>query len=127
MGIVNPNGGNGSGDFQPNTAVKRAAVAAFAARTFGWQQECHRNNFPDRCDAKNGNCVDSEIWSDIAALKDYGIVGGYTDTDRPEPRSFTRNLRQNEKCRPDLVRLGRRSFHTCGALVSGSVSCCVGC
>ncbi len=35
LGIVNPNGVNGSGNFQPGTAVKRAEVATFAARTFG--------------------------------------------------------------------------------------------
>jgi len=79
LGIVNPNGVNGSGQFQPNADVKRAEVAAFVARVFGWQHEFHANNFPDKCDANGQNCVDDELWNNVAALKDYGVVGGYAD------------------------------------------------
>ena len=80
LGIVNPQGVNGSGQFQPGNDVKRAEVAAFVARTFGWQREFHRNTFPDRCDPHTVNCVDDELWNNVAALADYGVVGGYTDT-----------------------------------------------
>jgi len=80
LGIVNPQGVNGSGQFQPSGEVKRAEMAAFIARTFNWQDEFHANTFPDRCLATDpSNCIDSELWNDVAALKDYGIVGGYTD------------------------------------------------
>jgi len=79
LGIVNPQGVNGSGRFEPARDVKRAEVAAFVARVFGWQHEFHANNFPDKCDAQGQNCVDDELWNNVAALKDYGIVGGYAD------------------------------------------------
>ena len=79
LGIVNPNGVNGSGQFQPGGNVKRAEIAAFVARTFGWDNEFHSNTFPDKCDANNINCIDDELWNNVAALRDYGVVGGYTD------------------------------------------------
>jgi hypothetical protein len=79
FGIVNPQGVNGSGQFQPARPVARAEVAAFVARTFGWQQEFHRNTFPDRCDPNGANCIDDELWNDVAAIADHGVVGGYTD------------------------------------------------
>jgi alpha-tubulin suppressor-like RCC1 family protein len=79
LGIVNPAGVNNSGQFQPTRQVARAEVAAFIARTFGWDDEFHRNNFPDKCDPSGANCVDDELWNNVAALADYGIVGGYTD------------------------------------------------
>jgi len=79
-GIVNPAGINGSGQFQPGGDVARAEVAAFIARAFGWENEFHANTFPDRCVPGNTtNCIDAKLWNDVAALKDYGIVGGYTD------------------------------------------------
>ncbi len=78
LGIINPVGVNGSGEFQPERPVARAEIAAFVARTFGWDDEFHRNDFPDKCDAQ-GNCVDDELWANVAALADYQIVGGYTD------------------------------------------------
>ncbi len=81
LGIVNPQGVNGSGQFRPTADVKRAEAAAFVARVFGWQKEFHANTFPDKCDPANtGNCIDDELWDNVAALKDYGIVGGYTDS-----------------------------------------------
>jgi alpha-tubulin suppressor-like RCC1 family protein len=80
LGIVNPNGVNGAHQFQPDADVKRAEVAAFIARVFDWDTEFHANFFPDRCDQNNQNCVDDELWNDVAALADYGVVGGYTDT-----------------------------------------------
>ena len=81
LGIINPNGVNGSGQFQPDRAVNRAEMAAFIARLFGWEDEFHANNFPDRCMPKDRqNCIDARLWNDVGALKDYGIVGGYTDT-----------------------------------------------
>jgi len=80
LGIVNPNGVNGSGQFQPERGVARAEVAAFVARVFGWQNEAHGNRFPDRCDARGQNCIDAELWNTVAALQDYGVVGGYTDS-----------------------------------------------
>jgi alpha-tubulin suppressor-like RCC1 family protein len=80
LGIVNPNGVNGSGQFQPQNDVARAEIAAFIARTFGWENEFHANTFPDRCAPNNqSNCIDAKLWNDVAALKDYGVVGGYTD------------------------------------------------
>ncbi len=79
LGIVNPQGVNGSGQFQPNADVQRTQVAAFIARTFGWQHEFHANNFPDKCDPQGQHCIDDELWNNVAALKDYGVVGGYAD------------------------------------------------
>ena len=79
LGIVNPNGVNGSGQFQPERGVARAEVAAFVARTFGWQAEAHANRFPDQCDPRGQDCLDAELWNTVAALQDYGVVGGYTD------------------------------------------------
>jgi CSLREA domain-containing protein len=79
LGVINPAGVNGSGNFEPGREVARAEVAAFIARTFGWDDEFHRNTFPDRCDPRGGNCVDDELWNNVAALADYGVVGGYTD------------------------------------------------
>ena len=80
LGIVNPAGVNGSGQFEPARPVARAEVAAFIARVFGWEAEFHGNTFPDKCDpAGLQGCVDDRLWNDVAALKDYGVVGGYTD------------------------------------------------
>jgi len=79
FGIINPNGVNGSGEFQPERDVVRAEMAAFIARLFGWDKEFHRNSFPDKCDAQGQNCVDDELWNNVAALADYGVVGGDTD------------------------------------------------
>lgn len=79
MGIINPNGVNGSGQFQPDRDVVRAEMASFVARVFGWQKEFHVNYFPDKCDQNGINCVDDELWNNVAALADYGVVGGYTD------------------------------------------------
>jgi hypothetical protein len=79
LGIVNPSGVNGSGQFQPSRDVARAEVTAFTARVFGWEREFHANPFPDKCDPTGQNCVDDRLWNDVAALKDYGVVGGYTD------------------------------------------------
>jgi hypothetical protein len=59
--------------------VVRAEMAAFIARVFGWDGEFHRNAFPDKCDPQGQNCVDDELWNNVAALADYGVVGGYTD------------------------------------------------
>ncbi len=42
LGIVNPQGVNGSGQFRPLDTVARAEVAAFVARTFGWQRATHK-------------------------------------------------------------------------------------
>jgi len=78
-GIVNPAGVNGSGQFQPGRSVARAEVAAFLARAFGWEGEFHGNSFPDKCDPTGQGCVDDTLWNDVAALKDYGVVGGYND------------------------------------------------
>ena len=50
LGIINPGGVNGSGRFEPERDVKRAEMAAFVARIFGWDKEFHANNFPDKCD-----------------------------------------------------------------------------
>ena len=81
LGIINPNGVNGSGQFQPDVPVKRAEISAFIARLFGWEGEFHANNFPDRCLPNDpSNCIDARLWNDVAALKDYGVVGGYTDS-----------------------------------------------
>ena len=79
LGIINPTGVNGSGQFQPERGVARAEVAAFVARIFGWQGEAHTNRFPDKCDPRGANCLDDELWNTVAALQDYGVVGGYTD------------------------------------------------
>jgi hypothetical protein len=79
LGIINPTGVNGSGQFQPARGVARAEVAAFVARVFGWQNEGHTNRFPDQCDPAGQNCLDAELWNTVAALQDYGVVGGYTD------------------------------------------------
>jgi len=79
LGIINPSGVNGGGQFQPERGVARAEVAAFVARVFGWQTETHANRFPDQCDPKGQNCLDAELWNTVAALQDYGVVGGYTD------------------------------------------------
>jgi hypothetical protein len=79
LGIINPSGVNGGGQFQPERGVARAEVAAFVARVFGWQAETHANRFPDQCDPKGQNCLDAELWNTVAALQDYGVVGGYTD------------------------------------------------
>ncbi len=78
-GIINPQGVNGSGRFEPDRDVKRAEIAAFIARTFSWDKEFHANNFPDKCDQNAQNCIDDELWNNVAALADYGVVGGYTD------------------------------------------------
>jgi hypothetical protein len=80
LGIVNPQGVNGSGRFEPERGVARAEVAAFVARLYGWEREFHANPFPDRCDPQ-GNCVDPLLWNAVAALADYGVVGGYSDAD----------------------------------------------
>jgi hypothetical protein len=77
--VVNPGGVNGSGRFEPGRAVARAEVAAFLARIFGWEGEFHANPFPDKCAPSGANCVDDALWNDVAALRDYGVVGGYTD------------------------------------------------
>ncbi|HET7080262.1 MAG TPA: S-layer homology domain-containing protein, partial [Chloroflexia bacterium] len=79
LGVVNPAGVNGSGQFQPDRDVLRAEMAAFVARDFGWQTEFHANAFPDKCDPQGQACVDDELWNNVAALADYGVVGGYTD------------------------------------------------
>jgi hypothetical protein len=79
LGIVNPAGVNGSGQFQPARDVARAEVAAFIARVFGWEGEFHGNPFPDKCAPDGSACVDDRLWNDVAALRDYGVVGGYTD------------------------------------------------
>ena len=79
LGIINPNGVNGSGQFQPDRDVQRAEVSALIARIFGWQNEPHSNPFPDKCDPQGQGCIDDELWNDVAALADYGVVGGYTD------------------------------------------------
>jgi parallel beta-helix repeat protein len=78
-GIINPQGVNGSGRFEPGREVARAEVAAFVARVFGWDDEFHASRFPDRCDPQGQNCVDDELWNNVGALADYGVVGGYTD------------------------------------------------
>ena len=39
-------GVNGSGQFQPDADVKRAEVAAFVARVFGWQRRVPRQHLP---------------------------------------------------------------------------------
>jgi len=80
LGIINASGVNGSGQFQPERGVARAEVAAFVARVFGWQAEAHANRFPDQCDPRGQNCLDPELWNTVAALQDYGVVGGYTDS-----------------------------------------------
>jgi len=81
LGIINPNGVNGSGQFQPDRAVNRAEISAFIARLFGLEGEFHANTFPDRClPSDPNNCIDARLWNDVAALKDYGVVGGYTDS-----------------------------------------------
>ena len=46
----------------------RAEMAAFIARVFDWQTEFHSNTFPDQCDQNGINCVDNELWNDVAAL-----------------------------------------------------------
>ena len=81
LGIINPAGVNSSGQFQPDRAVNRAEISAFIARLFGWEGEFHANTFPDRClPSDPNNCIDARLWNDVAALKDYGVVGGYTDS-----------------------------------------------
>jgi hypothetical protein len=80
LGIINPGGVNGTGRFEPERPVARAEVAAFLARTFGWQGENHPNLFPDQCDpVGTAGCVDDALWKSVAALAQYGVVGGYTD------------------------------------------------
>jgi uncharacterized repeat protein (TIGR02543 family) len=79
LGIINPNGVNGSGQFQPDRDVVRAEMASFVARVFAWNKEFHVNYFPDKCDGAGANCVDDELWNNVAALADYGVVGGYSD------------------------------------------------
>jgi uncharacterized repeat protein (TIGR01451 family) len=81
LGVINPRGVNSTGQFQPDRQVARAEVASFIARTFGWDDEFHANSFPDKCDPQGQNCVDDELWNNVAALADYGVVGGYTDPD----------------------------------------------
>jgi CSLREA domain-containing protein len=112
LGIVNPNGVNGSGQFQPNANVKRAEVAAFIARTFGWDDEFHRNTFPDKCDPQGQNCVDDELWNNVAALADYGVVGGYTDEATCESAGTTAPcyLPRDNVSRVQVVSIVARAF-----------------
>ena len=68
LGIVNPNGVNSTDQFQPERDVVRAEMAAFIARLFGWDDEFHSNSFPDKCDPQGQNCIDDELWNNVAAL-----------------------------------------------------------
>jgi hypothetical protein len=79
LGIINPAGVNGSGNFEPERATLRAETAAFVARLFGWQDEVHPNPFPDQCAPQGSNCVDDELWAAVAALAHFGVVTGYPD------------------------------------------------
>lgn len=79
LGIINAAGVNGSGNFEPARKVARAEVAAFLARAFDWEDETHGNPFPDKCDPAGANCIDDALWNSVAALRDYGVVGGYPD------------------------------------------------
>lgn len=79
VGIINPNGVNGSHQFQADRDVVRTEMAAFIARVFARNSEFHVNDFPDQCNQNGVNCVDDELWNDGGALQDYGVLGGYSD------------------------------------------------
>jgi hypothetical protein len=113
LGIINPRGADGAGNFQPGRAVARAEVAAFIARLYGWDKEFHANPFPDRCDpAQPSICIDDALWNAVAALRDYGVVGGYTDPDTcaSAGTSAPCYLPRDEVSRLQVVSIVERAF-----------------
>ncbi|HEU5326975.1 MAG TPA: S-layer homology domain-containing protein [Thermomicrobiales bacterium] len=68
--------------FGPDDPIMRAQMAALIARTMGWDQESHGNQFPDRCNAKG--CIDNELWREVGTLAYRDVAHGYQDgTYRP--------------------------------------------
>ena len=83
LGSDNPNGAGKC--FRPGDEIIRAETAGLIARAFGWDKETHANPFPDRCDPNNpANCIDTELWNDVASLAFYGVAQGFpTNEFRP--------------------------------------------
>ncbi len=74
-GIVH---GYGDGRFGPDDHTLRAQMAAMIARALGWDLEDHGNGFHDRCDDRQ-RCIDDDLWRNIGALSERGVVKGYQD------------------------------------------------
>jgi CSLREA domain-containing protein len=83
LGGDNPNGPGKC--FRPGDEIIRAETAGLIARAFGWDKETHQNPFPDKCDPNNpANCIDNELWNDVASLAFYGVAQGFpTNEFRP--------------------------------------------
>jgi hypothetical protein len=70
--------GYGDGRFGPDDHTLRAQMAAMIARAMGWETEEHGNRFHDRCD-DHQNCIDDDLWRNIAALAAHNVARGYDD------------------------------------------------
>ena len=112
LGIVDPQGVGGSGQFRPEDAVSRAEIAAFIARAFGWERQQHAAPFPDRCDPTGGACVDDARWNAVGALADYGVVAGEADAATCEASGTTAPcyLPREDVLRLQVVSLVARAF-----------------
>jgi alpha-tubulin suppressor-like RCC1 family protein len=59
------------GCFGPNDTTQRAQMAAFIARSMGWDEENHGNPFVDR------NGIDENLWRNVGTLAHYSVAFGY--------------------------------------------------
>jgi subtilisin family serine protease len=74
-GITN---GYGNGQFGPSDLAVRAQMAAFIARSVGWEGQNWGTPFSDQ------SGVDSALWQDVGTLAHYNVARGYGDgTFRP--------------------------------------------
>jgi hypothetical protein len=74
------------GCFYPNDKLKRAHVAGFVTRSFGWADEEHGNLFTDRCGPDPYRvpttvtvCIDDALWRQVGTLAYYDVGRGYRD------------------------------------------------
>ncbi|HEU5328050.1 MAG TPA: S8 family serine peptidase [Thermomicrobiales bacterium] len=70
--------GYGNGQFGPSDLAIRAQMAAFIARSLGWEAQNWGNPFSDQ------SGVDNVLWRDVGTLAHYNVARGYGDgTFRP--------------------------------------------
>lgn len=116
-GIINPAGVNGSGRFEPNRGIVRAESAGLIARAFGWNTEQRDNPFPDRCDVQGQNCIDAELWNNVAALSFHNVAFGYPGAPTCEGAGTTAPcyLPRNPVLNVQLISFITRAFNEQGA------------
>ncbi|CAA9589338.1 MAG: hypothetical protein AVDCRST_MAG88-4557, partial [uncultured Thermomicrobiales bacterium] len=61
------------GRFGPQDNTLRAQMAALIARAMCWDNESHRNAFPDQ------GSVDPKLWNNVGTLAHYNVARGYPD------------------------------------------------